>query len=146
MTRGEYTKAMVQYSNAIECWSKTKDSSDVSGALRYKRSIAAMRAGHHDLSISDALTSLVGRSDKDFQEGGRKFLYQAACAAYQKHNFPLGAKSARSAPEVSPDERASTCVERNCCKPDFVRKEMEITMFLACKITKCSLTMLASLI
>ncbi|KAH0424062.1 SET domain-containing protein, partial [Aureobasidium melanogenum] len=89
MSRSEYTKAIVQYSKAIECSFKTKESSDVSGALHHKRSIAAMRAGHYDLSISDALTSLVGRSDEDFKEGGRKFLFQAASAASQKHNYPL---------------------------------------------------------
>ncbi|KAH0267774.1 SET domain-containing protein, partial [Aureobasidium melanogenum] len=89
MSRSEYTKAIVQYSKAIERSFKTKESSDVSGALHHKRSIAAMRAGHYDLSISDALTSLVGRSDEDFKEGGRKFLFQAASAASQKHNYPL---------------------------------------------------------
>ncbi|KAH0369709.1 SET domain-containing protein, partial [Aureobasidium melanogenum] len=87
--RDEYTKAIVYYSNAIDLASETQDSSDLLGTLRYKRSIAAMCAGHYDLSLSDAQTSLRDRSDEDIKKGGRKFLYQAAYAACQQHNFPL---------------------------------------------------------
>lgn len=89
MEEEEYTKAVAQYSNAIERAYITQESSDVSGALHHNRSVAAMRAGHHDLAISDALTSLLGRSDEDFRKDGRNFLCQAAYVAYQKHNFPL---------------------------------------------------------
>ncbi|KAG9699621.1 hypothetical protein KCU95_g1480, partial [Aureobasidium melanogenum] len=86
--RDEYTKAIDYYSNAIKRASETQQSSDLSGALHYKRSIAAMRAGHYDLSFSDARVSLRDCSDEDNKNGGRKFLYQAAYTACQKHNFP----------------------------------------------------------
>ncbi|KAG9943071.1 SET domain-containing protein, partial [Aureobasidium melanogenum] len=88
MRRGEYTKAIDHYSNAIELSFTTNESSGVPGVLHYKRSIAAMRAGHYDLSFSDAQTSLHHLKDEDIKNGGRKFLYQAAYAACQKHNFP----------------------------------------------------------
>lgn len=89
MDRKEYTKAIVEYSNAIERAYTTQESSDISGALHHNRSVAAMRAGHYDLAISDALTSLLGRSDEELKGSGRKLSYQAASAAYQKHNFSL---------------------------------------------------------
>lgn len=89
MEREEYTKAIVQYSDAIERAYTTQESSDISGALHHNRSVAAMRAGHYDVAISDALTSLLGRSDEELKRSGRKLSYQAASAAYQKHNFSL---------------------------------------------------------
>lgn len=89
LKKGEYTKAIAGFSNALNQSSRAGDELRGSRMLHHRRSVAAMHAGLNDLATADAVASVAGPLDKRTKKTDLKLLRQAAHAAYQNQDFSL---------------------------------------------------------
>ncbi|KAI5274328.1 SET domain-containing protein [Aureobasidium subglaciale] len=86
---GAYSKALHSYSEAIDLAVANQEEHHQLATLHHVRSLAATRAGYHELALEDATISIRSCSDEDFRRDGRKPMIQLVNAAYQEKKFDL---------------------------------------------------------
>ncbi|KAI5236403.1 hypothetical protein E4T42_09482 [Aureobasidium subglaciale] len=84
-----YSKALDSYSEAIDLAVANQEEHHLLATLHHARSVAATRAGHHELAFEDATISIRSCSDEDFRRDGRKLMIQLVNITYQEKKFDL---------------------------------------------------------